>query len=265
MVNIPFIGINIANILSGIKGQISYNLICHIDREYNVVDDKPMKIGWVFYFSYIFVAIIFHLFMSLCYCLSLDMAEAHAVVFLLEPGTISLLFLLLPARRFRTRLWATLSSILITLGFNQWHLVAGNKELVLCLQAACFTAFLAMTSVKKYGWIISASLFLVCAAGVIRQCWLEQTFNAADIYIVDDGRGCGASGHCFQSIAAKGRGLAAKRQALFSSEEYVNIYYSYPEGIPAVNFDGMKNEFAQYLLCHGELKSVECESKITCD
>lgn len=48
-----------------------------------MVDDKPMKIGWVFYFSYIFVAIIFHLFMSLCYCLSLDMAEAHAVVFLL--------------------------------------------------------------------------------------------------------------------------------------------------------------------------------------
>ncbi|KGF83908.1 membrane protein, partial [Salmonella enterica subsp. enterica serovar Weltevreden] len=40
--------------------------------------------------------------------------------------------------------------------------------------------------------------------------------------------------------AAKGRGLAAKRQALFSSEEYVNIYYSYSEGIPAVNFDGMK-------------------------
>ncbi|EIJ8647548.1 hypothetical protein LJP54_004725, partial [Salmonella enterica] len=183
-----------------------------------MVDDKPMRIGWVFYFSYIFVAIIFHLLISFCYCLCIDMAEANTVVFLLKPGTISLLFLLLPARRFRTRLLATLSSVFITLVFNQWHLVAGNKELVLCLQVACFMAFLAMTSVKKSGWMISASLFLVCAAGTIRQCWLEQLFNAADIYIVDDGWSCGASGHCFQYIAAKGRGLAAKRQALFSSE-----------------------------------------------
>lgn len=230
-----------------------------------MVDGKPMRIGRAFYFPYVFVAIIFHLFISFCYCLSLDMAEANSVVFLLKPGTISLLFLLLPARRFRTRLLATLSSALITLVFNQWHLVAGNKELVLCLQAACFATFLAMASVKKYGWIISASLFLVCAAGAIRQCWLEQTFNAADIYVVDDGQSCGASGHCFQYIAAKGCRIAAKRQALFSSEEYVNIYYSYPEGIPAVNFDGMKNEFAQYLLCHGELKSVVREGKATCD
>ncbi|EIB9775471.1 hypothetical protein K9W31_001890 [Salmonella enterica subsp. enterica serovar Kua] len=230
-----------------------------------MVDDKPMKIGWVFYFPYIFVAIIFHLFISFCYCLSIDMTEANTVVFLLKPGTISLLFLLLPARRFRIRLLATLSSVFITLVFNQWHLVAGNKELVLCLQAACFMAFLAMTSVKKSGWMISASLFLVCAVGTIRQCWLEQLFNAADIYIVDDGRSCGASGHCFQYIAAKGRGLAAKRQTLFSSEEYVNIYYSYSEGIPAVNFDGMKNEFVQYLLCHGELKSVARDDKTTCD
>lgn len=114
-----------------------------------MVDDKPMRIGWVFYFPYIFVAIILHLFISFCYCLSIDMAEANTVVFLLKPGTISLLFLLLPARRFRTRLLATLSSVFITLVFNQWHLVAGNKELVLYLQAACFMAFLAMTSVKK--------------------------------------------------------------------------------------------------------------------
>ncbi|ECW5275353.1 hypothetical protein AQ688_19730, partial [Salmonella enterica subsp. enterica serovar Heidelberg] len=69
----------------------------------------------------------------------------------------------------------------------------------------------------------------------------------------------------FQYIAAKGRGLAAKRQALFSSEEYVNIYYSYSEVMPAVNFDGMKNEFVQYLLCHGELKSVARDDKTTCD
>lgn len=68
-----------------------------------MVDDKPMRIGWVFYFSYIFVAIIFHLFISFCYCLSIDMAEANTVVFLLKPGTISLLFLLLPARRFRAK------------------------------------------------------------------------------------------------------------------------------------------------------------------
>ncbi|HAE6498505.1 TPA_asm: hypothetical protein G4K34_001911, partial [Salmonella enterica] len=49
-----------------------------------MVDDKPMRIGWVFYFSYIFVAIIFHLFISFCYCLSIDMAEANTVVFLLK-------------------------------------------------------------------------------------------------------------------------------------------------------------------------------------
>lgn len=47
-----------------------------------MVDDKPMRIGWVFYFSYIFVAIIFHLFISFCYCLSIDMAEANTVVFI---------------------------------------------------------------------------------------------------------------------------------------------------------------------------------------
>lgn len=45
----------------------------------------------------------------------------------------------------------------------------------------------------------------------------------------------------------------------------MNIYYNYSEGIPAVNFDGMKNEFAQYLLCHGELKSVVRDDKTTCD
>ncbi|EEL6986071.1 hypothetical protein RNB81_002619 [Salmonella enterica subsp. enterica serovar Cerro] len=49
-----------------------------------MVDDKPMRIGWVFYFSYIFVAIIFHLFISFCYCLNIDMAEANTVVFFIK-------------------------------------------------------------------------------------------------------------------------------------------------------------------------------------
>lgn len=49
-----------------------------------MVDDKPMRIGWLFYFPYIFIAIIFHLFISLCYCLSLDMAEANSVVFFIK-------------------------------------------------------------------------------------------------------------------------------------------------------------------------------------
>lgn len=49
-----------------------------------MVDDKPMRIGWVFYFSYIFVAIIFHLFISFCYCLSVDMAEANTVLFFIK-------------------------------------------------------------------------------------------------------------------------------------------------------------------------------------
>ncbi|EHK1089081.1 hypothetical protein K9D89_003170 [Salmonella enterica] len=63
-----------------------------------MVDDRPMRIGWMFYFSYIFVAIIFHLFISFCYCLSIDMAEANTVVFLLKPGTISLLFFTSPCQ-----------------------------------------------------------------------------------------------------------------------------------------------------------------------
>lgn len=112
--------------------------------------------------------------------------------------------------------------------------------------------------------MISASLFLVCAAGAIRQCWLEQLFNAADIYIVDDGRSCGAS-VLFPVYCSKRPWVSSKTTGTFSSEEYVNIYYNYSEGIPAVNFDGMKNEFAQYLLCHGELKSVVRDDKTTCD
>ncbi len=105
-----------------------------------MVDDKPMRIGWVFYFPYIFVAIIFHLFISFCYCLSIDMAEANTVVFIKAVDDFIIIFTS-PCQRFRTRLLATLSSVFITLVFNQWHLVAGNKELVLCLQAACFMAF----------------------------------------------------------------------------------------------------------------------------
>lgn len=49
-----------------------------------MVDDKPMRIGWVFYFPYIFVAIILNLFISFCYCLSIDMAEANTVVFFIK-------------------------------------------------------------------------------------------------------------------------------------------------------------------------------------
>lgn len=53
-----------------------------------MVNDKPMRIGRKFYFPYFFVAIIFHLFISLYYCLGLDMAEANAIVFLLKPGAL---------------------------------------------------------------------------------------------------------------------------------------------------------------------------------
>lgn len=113
--------------------------------------------------------------------------------------------------------------------------------------------------------MISASLFLVCAAGTIRQCWLEQLFNAADIYIVDDGRSCRRQRPLLPVYCSKRSWVSSKTTGTFSSEEYVNIYYSYSEGIPAVNFDGMKNEFVQYLLCHGELKSVARDDKTTCD
>ncbi|ELI5305938.1 hypothetical protein Q7F49_001877 [Salmonella enterica subsp. enterica serovar Schwarzengrund] len=108
-----------------------------------MVDDRPMRIGWMFYFSYIFVAIIFHLFISFCYCLSIDMAEANTVVFLLKPGTISLLFLLLPARRFRTRLLATLSSVFITLVLTSGIWLPGIKNwFCACRQRALWLSWL---------------------------------------------------------------------------------------------------------------------------
>ncbi len=62
-----------------------------------------------------------------------------------------------------------------------------------------------------------------------------ELFNAADIYIIVDGGAVAPAAFTASSIFAKGRGLAAK-QALFSSEEYVNIYYSYSEGMPAIEF-----------------------------
>lgn len=222
--------------------------------------------GCLSYPPYIFIFIGMHLLLSLCYCLAFDILEANLIVFLLKPGTISLLFLLIPLRTIRDRILAVFVSILITSLFNQWHLVAGNKILVLCSQVAWFMVCWSIVMVRKLGWLmISVSLLLVCIWGVIRQEWLEQQFNAADVYIIDDGISCGANGHCFQYIAAKGRGLEKKRRMLFSSEDYVNIYYSYPKGIPAVNFSGMNGEFSQYLLCDGRLRHVELKRMVICD
>lgn len=157
-------------------------------------------------------------------------------------------------------------SILITFIFNQWHLVVGNKILVLSLQVAWFMVCWSIIAAKKSAWVmISISLFLICIWGVNRQEWLKQQFNAADIYIIDDGMSCGANGHCFQYIAAEGCGLEGKRHTLFSSEDYVNVYYSYPGNIPAVNFDGTNGEFSQYLLCDGRLRHVGRKNMVACN
>ena len=222
--------------------------------------------GSQFYPYYIFCCVSMHLFLSLCYCLKFDIFEANATVFLLKPGTISLFFLFIPIRKLSVRTLVVFISIIITFTFNQWHLAVGNKIIVLCLQLAWFMACLSMMSVRKTGWrLASILLFLVCTVGVTRQSWLEKQFNTAGIYIVDDGISCGANGHCFQYVAAKKKGLDAERQLLFSSEDYVNIYYSYPEGIPAVNFDGTNGDFAQYLLCDGRLNHVKHAGRVICN
>lgn len=220
----------------------------------------------LFYPPYVCICISMHFFLSLCYCLVVDITEANAIVFLLKPGTISLFFLFIPIKARSVRMLVVFVSIVITFIFNQWPLATGNKTLVLCVQVAWFIACWSTTAVNKSGWLMmSVALFLLCIWGVIRQERIKQQFNTADIYIVNDGVSCGANGHCFQYIAAQGYGLTAKRQTIFSSENYVNIYYSYPEGVPAVNFDGMNGEFSQYLLCHGRLTHVEHNNMAVCN
>lgn len=216
--------------------------------------------------SYIFICIGIHLFLSLCYCLVVDITEANAIVLLLRPGTISLFFLFITPRKQYVRILLVMVSILITFIFNQWHLATGNKIVILGVQVACFIACWSITAGNKSGWLMmNVAFFLLCIWNVARQEWIKQQFEAACVYIIDDGISCGANGHCFQYIAAKGRGVEQGRQTLFSSEDYVNINYSYPEGIPAVNFYGMGGEFSQYLLCDGRLRHVERKGKPVCN
>lgn len=218
------------------------------------------------YPPYIFICIGMHLFLSLCYCLIVDISEANTIVLLLKPGTISLFFLFIPRRGRCVRILLVFVSILITFIFNQWHLSTGNKIIVLGVQVAWFIAGWSLMAGNKSGWLMmGVALFLLCIWGVVRQEWIKQQFKAADVYIIDDGISCGANGHCFQYISAKGHGVERERQTIFSSEDYVNMNYSYSRGIPAVNFSGMNGKFSQYLLCDGRLRHVERKGMVICD
>lgn len=65
------------------------------------------------YLPYISICIGLHLFLSLCYCMAVDISEANAIVFLLKPGTISLFFLFIPIRTIKARVMTVFVSILI--------------------------------------------------------------------------------------------------------------------------------------------------------
>lgn len=195
-----------------------------------------------------------HLIIMIAYSIFMDIEEANARAFLLAPGTVSLLYLFLPAPKIRIRFLAMCCSIAITYYFNQWHLADGNKILVAGMQLVLLTLCLAQMSRSK-GWLLmSAVLFLLSIGGVVRQYWLEAQFNKVDIYIVNDGRSCGSSGRCFEYFVEKGRDLGEERQLLFTSEEYVNIHFSTSRQIPVVYFDGAHNSSAEYILCDGRLK-----------
>ena len=218
------------------------------------------------YPPYIFICIGMHLFLSLDYCLFVDIMEANAIVLLLKPGTISLFYLFIPLRGQYVRILLVLVSMIITLIFNQWHLATGNQIIVLGVQVAGLIACWSITAANKSGWLmISIALFMFCIWSIARQEWIKHQFNTAEVYIIDDGTSCGANGHCFQYIAAEGRGVEQGRQTLFSSEDYVNINYSYSEGIPAVNFFGMNGAFSQYLLCDGRLGHVQRKGTVVCN
>lgn len=231
------------------------------------MEDKPLQgRPEPFYLSYMFICIGMHLFLSLCYCLVVDVTGTNEITLLLKPGTISLFFLFIPLRGLCVRILLVIVSILITFIFNQWHLATGNKIIILGVQVAGLIACWSITAENKLGWLmISIALLMLCIWSIVRQEWIKHQFSAAEVYIIDDGTSCGANGHCFQYIAAQGRGVEQGRQTLFSSEDYVNINYSYPEGIPAVNFFGMNGAFSQYLLCDGRLRHVQREGMVACN
>lgn len=211
------------------------------------------------------LGLLIHFTISLANSIFIDLFEANTKTFLLAPGTISLLFLLLPMRKVRFRILAMCLSIAITFYVNQWHLAGGNKLLILGMHCVLLTLCLAWIFLSK-GWAMASAVLLVlCISGVARQYWLEAQFNHANIYIVDDGMSCGSSGRCFKYYVEKGQDLVEERRLLFSSEEYVNVHFSTFRKIPMVSFDGMNNESYRYILCGGTLESLKgCENKALC-
>lgn len=200
------------------------------------------------------------------YSIFSDLPEANAVAFLIMPGTISLLYLLLPREPLRWTCMVT--SIFLTFIANQWHLVDGNKEWVFVAQCMLFIFCLAFSGTRhKKGYLVLASLlFAGCAAGVLGQTWLERQFHQANVCIVNDGGGCGASGRCFQYYAAKRCDTnAIIWDSLFDSEEYVNLWFSYSNSKPIVNFEGKNNKSAQYMLCGKSLHKVDEFGEIACN
>lgn len=199
-----------------------------------------------------------------------DLVEANAAAFVIMPGTISLLYLLLPFNTFcwGYRLGCMAISILLTCITNQWHLVDGNKEWVLIAQVTLFMTCMGLrrTAHRKRYLSVAALLLILCAMGVTWQCWLESQFHNANVCIVDDGRSCGASGRCYQYYAAN-RCDTNKViiPSLFESEEYVNIWYSLSEGIPVMNFEGMKGKSEHYFLCGMSLEYRNPIGRIQCN
>lgn len=204
------------------------------------------------------------------YSMFSDFPEANAVAFLIIPGTISLLYLLLPFNTFRWpyRLGCMAISVLLTYIANQWHLVDGNKEWVLIAQVALFIACMGLrrTAHRKRYLSIAMLLCIVCSLGVIWQYWLERQFHNANVCIVDEGRSCGASGRCFQYYAAnRCDSNEVIIPLLFESEEYVNIWFSSSEGVPVMHFEGMNGRSKHYFLCGMGLENRNPIGRIQCN
>ena len=224
------------------------------------------KIEWVGFITlFLFLQFLF----AGCYSIFVGLSEANTTVFLTMPGTVSLLFFLLPFKSlpWLYRLGCVIASTLLTVIVNQWHLVGGNKEWVFLAQLTLFigcSSFCDALPRKKLRQAASL-LFAFCTAGILWQTWLEEQFHQANVCMVKYGEGCGASGRCFQYYAAQrcdsGEPIGGE---LFDAEEYINIWFSYANHTPTVNFEGLHTKSAQYLLCGSALQPVNDVTRAEC-
>ncbi|EPU6501570.1 hypothetical protein OM226_09460 [Escherichia albertii] len=226
-----------------------------------------MKWLWQIYIILFFLFIQFIIAgFSSCF---IDLTEANTAALLLTPGTISLLFFLLPFENLRGlyRICAAIASVALTVTFNYWHLVDGNKELVLVAQLALFIGCMAYASERYKKRLVLSSLLLaaLCIAGVLRQVWLERQFYQVNICIVNKAGGCGASNHCFRDIEQRRCDTSEYSNDLFTGEEYVNVWFDYVNGTPLVNVAGQNDKSAQYMLCGNTLLPVGRTGEIICE